>query len=96
MSISIINNQPFVSTKRVEPEIKVEKEKKSASESRSDSVDSWKNENPDDANLKSIKTFAKAVPDIREERIAEVKAKISSAFYDTDKLVDSLAEIIIG
>jgi hypothetical protein len=73
MSIEIISNQPFVSAKRVDSEIKTEKEKKSASESRSDSVDSWKNGQADDANLKSIMAFAKAVPDKREERVEDVK-----------------------
>ena len=39
-----------------------------------------------------VSAHIKALPDIREDRIADVKAKIQSGYYDTAEFQDKLAD----
>ncbi|MBL8028398.1 MAG: flagellar biosynthesis anti-sigma factor FlgM [Fibrobacteres bacterium] len=97
MSIEQISGQPVFNAYRAESEIKTEKDKKNASAPvRQDSVDSWKNAENEDANRKSIIAFAKAAQDIREDRLAEVKERVYSGFYNTEAAADSIADKLIG
>jgi negative regulator of flagellin synthesis FlgM len=47
------------------------------------------------ANLDIAKARLDSEPDIREEKVAEVREKIESGFYDSPEFIDKLADKII-
>lgn len=49
-----------------------------------------------DAEAQSVKSRAVATPDIREDRISEVRSKIESGFYDSEEFQDQLADRLIN
>jgi anti-sigma28 factor (negative regulator of flagellin synthesis) len=67
----------------------------SASPSRAKDVVSLSKDSQDKASeteRAQVTARAKATPDIRHDRIADVKEKIASGYYNTDEFKDKLAE----
>jgi len=48
-----------------------------------------------DAEVQSAKARAMATPDVREDKIAEVRSKIESGFYNSEEFKDLLADRLI-
>ena len=42
-----------------------------------------------------VKTRVQALPDVREDRVAEVKARVQSGFYNTPQFHDQLADKLL-
>lgn len=49
-----------------------------------------------DAEVQSAKARAVATPDVREDKIAEVRSKIDSGFYNSEEFTDQLADRLIN
>jgi anti-sigma28 factor (negative regulator of flagellin synthesis) len=48
------------------------------------------------ANADVVKTQLSAAPDIREERVEEVRKKIESGFYNSPEFIDKLADKVMN
>lgn len=48
-----------------------------------------------DAEVQSAKARAVAMPDVREDKIAEVRSKIESGYYNSEEFTDQLADRLI-
>ncbi|MFH0919055.1 MAG: flagellar biosynthesis anti-sigma factor FlgM [Fibrobacterota bacterium] len=47
------------------------------------------------SDINTVKTQAAAQPEIRAERVQEVKERIKSGYYNSEQFIDSLAEKIM-
>lgn len=74
--------------------IKTNKENRPADE-KNDSVDISKETRILEQTITKLKTLVGEIPDVRSEKMEEIKAKIKDGFYDKPEVVLQVAEKII-
>lgn len=92
--------QPFATElKKIDNARKTEKEGKTGKLSvtdRSDFSSSSQRLSTTKAELETISASLSAQPEVRTEKIAEVKQKIESGYYNSDEFVDKLADKLLN
>ncbi len=89
--------QPFnAELRKIEASRKVEKESKTSKISdRSDISSGAQSLNETKAQFETIATSLNSLPEIRNDKIAEVLSKIENGYYNSDEFLDKLAEKLI-
>jgi len=91
--------QPMSSElRKVETNRKAEKESKTnkaANKDRLEFSSSARQLNETNAQFETIATTLSSQPEIRSERLAEVKSKIDSGYYNSDEFIDKLADKLL-
>ena len=75
-------------------QIKTNKENRPDDE-KNDSVDISKEERKLEQTITDLKTLVSEIPDMRSEKMEEIKAKIKDGFYDRPEVILQVAEKII-
>lgn len=90
--------QPFnAELRKIESSRKVEKETKNAKVSdRSDISSDAQALSETNAQINTINTSVSSLPDIRNEKIAEVRSKIEKGYYNSEEFLDKLAERLLN
>jgi flagellar biosynthesis anti-sigma factor FlgM len=93
MRISAVT-QPLSAELRKVESAKKDKEKsgKTGSADRSDFSQNAQRLSETKAQFQTIATSISAQPDVRTEKIAEVRQKIENGYYNSDAFIDQLAE----
>jgi anti-sigma28 factor (negative regulator of flagellin synthesis) len=90
--------QPFnAELRKIEASRKVEKESKNIKTSdRSDISSGAQSLNEANAHSDTIAASLSSLPDIRSDRIVEVRSKIDNGYYNSDEFLDKLAEKLLN
>ncbi len=97
MRINAITQPYNAELRKIEASRKLEKESKSSKLSdRSDISSDAQSLNETKAQSDAIATSLSSLPDIRNDKIAEVIFKIESGYYNSDEFLDKLAEKLLN
>jgi hypothetical protein len=99
MNIDRISSFAYEAFKSGTDKRRVDNEDKRGQEKKPPIQDNYiKNDNFEKpvADIKQLTEFAKSAPDIREEKISEIRQKISEGYFLQDSIVNALAERVAG
>lgn len=97
MRINAVTQPYNAELRKIEASRKVEKETKNLKISdRSDISSSAQSLNDAKAQSDAIASSLSSLPDIRNDKIAEVLSKIESGYYNSDEFLDKLAERLLN
>jgi flagellar biosynthesis anti-sigma factor FlgM len=97
MRINAITQPVKAELRKIEASRKAEKESKNIKISdRSDISSGAQSLNETKAQSDTIAASLSSLPDIRNEKIAEVRSKIENGYYNSDEFLEKLAERLLN
>ena len=76
-------------------QIKAEKDKRDA-HAKLDTVDISKEARNLEQTVGNLKTVVSEIPDVRDAKVEEVRAKLKDGFYDRPEVIEEVASKVIG
>lgn len=97
MRINAVTQPINAELRKIEASRKVEKDSKNIKISdRSDISSGAHSLNETNAQSDTIAASLSSLPDIRNDKIAEVRSKIENGYYNSDEFLDKLAERLLN
>jgi flagellar biosynthesis anti-sigma factor FlgM len=99
MRINAITQPLTAELRKIESSRRMEKETKSARSSAADRSDFSANAqrlSETKAHFEAIAASVEAQPDVRPEKVAEVRQKIEQGYYSSDEFIDKLADKLLA
>jgi len=96
MRINAITQPLQAELRKVDRAAKAEKAGKAQITDRSEFSSGAQRLNETKAQFETIAATLNAQPEIRSEKIAEVKAKIENGYYNSEEFIDKLAEKLLN
>lgn len=96
MRINAVTQPLNAELRKIEASRKVEKETKNTKVSdHSDISPGAQTLSETNAQFDTIATSLSSLPDVRNEKIADVRSKIESGYYDSEEFLDKLADKLL-
>ncbi|KMQ49719.1 hypothetical protein CHISP_3383 [Chitinispirillum alkaliphilum] len=99
MRISTVSQPLNAEMRKIDSARKNEKSSganKTSGTDRSEFSAKGKRLNETKAQIENISASLSAVPEVREDKVAEVKSKIDSGFYNSEEFIDKLADKMLN